>query len=249
MSTLTRRSVIGTIETFAVLSSAAAILWTLVIQPQMVSAKRATRNAAPHSPIETIKTDLRTTTADATIKIGSPRLAIVEFSDFQCPYCARYATETFAKINHEFVQTGLVAYVFRNFPIESIHALSLNAAEAAECSGRQGHYLEMHDLMFRRPQALSPDDLANDVRALHLDEQAFRACIASSAGDAIRRDQLEGFRLGVRSTPTFLIGTLQADGATIIAQKRITGAQSLETFKTAIQSVSPPPAISANRHS
>jgi protein-disulfide isomerase len=184
-----------------------------------------------------------TTIANATTK-GHPaaKLVIVEFSDFQCPACGHYARDTFGGLLREFVETGKVLYVFRNFPLETIHPFAFKAAEAAECAREQGKYWEMHDRLFANQRALAQPDLVAHARALGLDETRFLACLAGGMTHKVRQDIAEGSRLGVRSTPTFLVGQTEADGS-IKIRGRITGAQPLSGFQAALErfmATSPP---------
>src|ERR1017187_3493654 len=93
---------------------------------------------------------------DFTKPLGTASLAIVEFSDFQCPFCGWYARDTYAELNREFITTGKVAYGFRNFPLEHAHPMALLAAETAACAGFQGRFWEMHDMLFSNQRALAP---------------------------------------------------------------------------------------------
>src|SRR6185436_20936742 len=81
----------------------------------------------------------------ATKGRASAPLVMLEFSDFECPFCGRYSRETYPQVQREYVDTGKVRYVFRHTPIERIHPQAMKAAEAAECAGTQGKFWEMHD--------------------------------------------------------------------------------------------------------
>jgi len=81
-------------------------------------------------------------------------LTLVEFSDYQCPFCGLYVRETSSQIRRDYVETGKLKYVFRNFPLEAIHGDAFKAAEAAHCAGEQGKYWEMHDRLFANQRAL-----------------------------------------------------------------------------------------------
>ncbi len=164
------------------------------------------------------------------------RIAVVEFADFQCPYCGVYAREVYPRIVDRFVKTGQVVYVFRHFPLASIHPLAFRASEAAECAQDQGQYWNMHDLLFSNQHGLDDENLKNDASALGLNRSKFAKCLSMGRSGIVRADQLEGERLGVRATPTFLVGTIMPDDM-IKVSWRISGAQSFETFKTAIDGV------------
>ena len=100
------------------------------------------------------------------------RVTIVEFTDYQCPFCSRYVRETYPQLDKEYVQTGKVKYVLRDLPLEAIHPLAMKAAEAAHCAGEQGKYWEMHDRLFANQTELARTDLAKHAQALGLDAAA-----------------------------------------------------------------------------
>jgi protein-disulfide isomerase len=161
------------------------------------------------------------------------KIAVIEFSDFQCPYCARFALDTLPEIKSEFVDTGQAAYAFMHFPIEQIHKLAFKAAGASTCAGKQGKFWDMHDLLFANQKALGQDALLENARNLRLNDAKFQNCLEGVA-DTIKRDQNEARRLGINSTPTFLIGPLDSDNKVSI-RRRISGAQPLSVFRDAIQ--------------
>jgi protein-disulfide isomerase len=98
-------------------------------------------------------------------RLGSPtaRLAMIVFSDFECPFCGKFAKETWPLLRAEFVDSGKMVVVFRNLPLP-IHASASNAAIAALCAGREGRFWPMHDLIFRDRSKLSDSDLANAAK-------------------------------------------------------------------------------------
>jgi protein-disulfide isomerase len=132
---------------------------------------------------------------------------IVEFSDFQCPFCQRIQG-----VLHEVLSryAGRVSLGYRDFPLQSIHPRAQEAAEAARCAGDQGKFWEYHDLLFANPSMLDASGLAQHARALRLDEAKFQACLAGGLHrQEVDRDLQEGLRIGVEGTPTFYVnGTL-----------------------------------------
>ena len=186
---------------------------------------------------------------DLTIGVGSARfrgkanaaLTLVEFSDYQCPYCARHARETFPQIQRDFIDTGRLKYVFRDFPIATIHPDAFKAAEAAHCAGEQGKYWEMHERLFGNQTALGLAHVPRHAQALGLDVQQLRQCLDGGKYAAeIRRDSDEGLKAGVRSTPTFFLGLSDADSP-IKVLRMLVGAQPYARFKDAIESLLAPP--------
>ncbi len=163
------------------------------------------------------------------------KLVVLEFSDFQCPFCGRYTRETLQQIERDYVDTGKAKYVFRNFPLERIHPLALRAAEAADCARTQGKFWEMHTRLFADQQALAEPDLTKTAQAVGLNMGTFTQCLASQliSPARIRQDQTEGSRAGVTGTPTFFLGTMTKDGK-LHPLRRLVGAQPYAAFKTAI---------------
>lgn len=166
------------------------------------------------------------------------KVTLVEFSDYQCPFCARHVRETLPPLEREYIATGKIKYVFRNFPIASIHPLAFKAHEAANCSGEQEKYWEMHDRLFANSTALGLKDLSQHARALALDLAKFQACLDSGKhAGKINRDLAEGQKAGVKETPTFFLGLTEPNDTQITAVKIIRGAQPYAAFKQAIESL------------
>jgi protein-disulfide isomerase len=168
---------------------------------------------------------------------ASAKLTIVEFSDFQCPFCGRYARETFEQINKEYVATGKVRYLFRQYPIEKLHPNAFKAAIAAECAQQQGRFWEMHDRLFANQQALSDVELLNSAKAVGMNSTAFQTCVTQpGVTGKIRLDLDEGARAGITGTPTFFMGVVQKDGKLKVLRK-VPGAAPFATFKSAIDTL------------
>src|SRR5437870_2964473 len=137
------------------------------------------------------------------------RVAVIEFSDYQCPFCGRYVTNTFSQIENDYVETGKVKYVFRDLPLE-FHKNAFKAAEAAHCAGEQGKFWEMHDLLFQNQAALAPEQLPGYAKSLGLSEAGFSRCMESGQFAAgIKKDIADAGTVGISGTPTFLIGVVQ----------------------------------------
>ncbi len=192
---------------------------------------RLTGGAAPDPP-----ENLALSFADHPLK-GSQaaRLVLVEFTDYECPFCARYFRDTLPQLEKEYIQTGKLRYVLREFPLESIHSQAFKAAEAALCAGEQGKYWEMHDRLFGNQQALAPGDLSAHGQALGLDAAAFQQCLDSGRKAAkIRKDLAEGRQAGIGGTPTFFLGTVDDTGSSMKVLTVISGARPFSSFKAAI---------------
>jgi protein-disulfide isomerase len=132
------------------------------------------------------------------------KLTMIEFSDYQCPYCGRHAREVEPQIQKEYIDTGKLRHVFFDMPLESIHKFAFRAAEAVRCAEAQGKFWEMHDRLFANQQAL--DKLSDQAKALGLDVPKFDACMKSNQFvGAIRQDMAVAQKLGVSGTPSFLL--------------------------------------------
>lgn len=179
---------------------------------------------------------------DLTLKLrGEPqrgadgaRLAIIEYSDFQCPFCGTYARETFAQIEENYIKPGKVKYFFRDLPLP-MHPNAFPAAEAAHCAAEQGKFWEMHDRLFANQNALAAKDLFQSAQAVGLDAAQFNQCLMSAKyRDAIRQSVTEAESLGINGTPAFLIGIIGPQGQQLKVRKVILGAEPYESFKAAL---------------
>ena len=138
-------------------------------------------------------------------------LTMVEFTDLQCPYCREYVTTTFDEIKKNWIDTGKLRYISRDFPLD-IHPVAMAAARAARCAGEQGKFWEMRMALMRNANLLSADYITRTAADLKLDSKKFAQCTASTKFDAeIQAQTLEGMRIGVSGTPTFVIGKTAAD--------------------------------------
>jgi protein-disulfide isomerase len=134
-------------------------------------------------------------------------LTMVEFTDLQCPFCRHFVLTSFDEIKKNWIDTGKLRYITRDFPIVDIHAQALPAARAARCAGEQGKFWEMRIALMRNANLLSPAYIAATADDLKLDTKAFATCSVSPRFDAeIQADVQEGTRLNVAGTPTFVMG-------------------------------------------
>jgi protein-disulfide isomerase len=148
-------------------------------------------------------------------------ITIVEFSDFQCPYCAR-AIDTIKKVEENYA--GKVRLVFRDYPLVQIHPSAARAAEAASCANEQGKFWAMHDVLFQHQDKLGEKDLKQNAADLGLDTAAFDQCLDSGRhGAEWRKDAADAERYGVSSTPAFFING-----------RLVVGAQPYEAFARVI---------------
>jgi len=177
--------------------------------------------------------------------LGDPKakVLLVEFSDYQCPYCGRYANDTFSKLIDTYVKTGKVRYALRNFPIQQLHPLAEKAAEAAECAGEQGRYWEMHERLFKNQQALDVKEMPGYAAVLGLDQASFEQCIDSGKFTAkVMTDVADGTKLKVSGTPMFYFGYPdEKDPSKLKAVKLLSGAQPLNVFTDILDELLNPP--------
>jgi protein-disulfide isomerase len=174
----------------------------------------------------------------------SARVTIIEFSDYQCPYCKRHVDQTMPRLLDDYVKKGTVRYAFRDYPLAAIHPLASKAAEAARCAGDQGKYWEMHDRLFASQKDLQPEKLPGHAQAIGIDVGKFRACLDDSRhAAAVQQDLEAGGQLGAQGTPMFVVGL--SDGNQVKDGVIIHGAQSIAVFKAEIEKLLvPPPAVS-----
>lgn len=169
-----------------------------------------------------------------SIGLASAPVTLIEFSDFQCPFCGRYVRETMPQIKAEFVDTGRVRYVFRHFPIEGLHPEAVGSARAADCAFAQDKFWPMHDRLFSNPQGHTPDALAEHARAVGLSMPAYTACMSGSGRSVVAEDLDAGARGGAMGTPAFFIGVPQPDGRVRVTHT-VYGAKPFATFKVALE--------------
>ena len=164
---------------------------------------------------------------------GSAKVVLIEYSDYQCPFCSRFGKDTYPLLETEYIKTGKIKYVFRDLPLD-FHKQAFKAAEAAHCAGVQGRFWEMHDRLFSNQQALAVEELPKHAEALGLDATKFQQCLDSGRfATDIRKDITDANTIGISGTPTFLIGTLNKDGTVQVARKLV-GAKPYADFKAAI---------------
>ncbi len=151
-------------------------------------------------------------------------VTVIEYSDFECPYCANFWSGTLPSIKSEYVDTGMVKFAYRHFPL-SFHANAQNAAEASECAGDQGMFWEYHDKLYENQNYLDIESLKQYAIDLELDTEEFNDCLESGKyTEKVNDDMASGAQYGVSGTPaTFVNGIL------------VTGAQPFSSFQAIIE--------------
>ncbi len=160
------------------------------------------------------------------------RVGIIEWTDYQCPFCGRFTSEAYPKIVSDYVDTGKVRFIYRDLPLASIHPWSQLAAVAAHCAGEQGKFWEMHNSLFADQRAMRPPDISNRAAKLELDMSKFNECINSSRYNELIDTSVKGAqRMNINGTPTFLLGTFNDGGSIMKIEKSIIGTYPFEKFQ------------------
>jgi len=180
-------------------------------------------NSSSSCGVKNVTVTLPTPTIDLSDahKLGTGKISMVIFSDYQCPFCERgYQTE---KLIKEKYGSDLTIY-FKDFPLTNIHQYAEKAAEGAECASDQGKFWEYHNKLFDNQRALNVTYLKQYAKDLNLDTTKFNTCLDSgSKANKVKNDQDEGIKFGVQGTPTYIINGEQ-----------IVGAQPFEVFESSI---------------
>ena len=180
----------------------------LAIGGTLVSQRWSGRTNRPSRPSTRPPSEAITIgSAAATKGSATANVVMIEYSEFECPFCATVAVGPLKLLDEKYIATGRVMLVFKHFPL-SIHKLALGASVAAICAGAQGKFWQMHDILFKDPKRLTDPDLASAATQLGLQPAAYKTCRSASDGERlVASDKAEGDRLGVTATPTFFIGT------------------------------------------
>jgi|SRR5688572_11703018 len=163
-------------------------------------------------------------------------VVLIEFGDYECPFCEKHARDVGKQLEARFVSTGQIRYAFAHLPLD-IHPNAKHLAAAAVCAGLQGKYWDMHDRLFSDKPKTS-EAISIIVRDIGLESGQFQLCLDLSAdpGMAFKRDMATAARLGLEATPAFAIGKLEQSGQVRIA-KFVVGAAPINIFQEAIGSV------------
>ncbi|MFQ5573881.1 MAG: DsbA family protein [Nitrosopumilaceae archaeon] len=163
-------------------------------------------------------------------------VTVVEFSDFQCPFCSRFFTQTLPALQENYIDTGKIKLVYKDLPLDNLHPNARPAHIAAECADEQGKFWEYHDVLFEKQSEwnrLSSADLSSQLNqyatSMGLESASFDSCLSSqSMADEVNADFLQATQYGATGTPTFFIGN-EKDGFI-----KLVGAQPYAAFQAAI---------------
>lgn len=159
------------------------------------------------------------------------RVAVVVFSDFNCSHCAEFEREVYPRLEEQYLRTGKVRLLFRDLPDRN-DADAMAKSEAARCAGEQGRFWDMHDVLYLDHSPYSAESSAKWISAIGIEAEPFRACMESHRyRDPIRRSIALADRMGIRGTPTFLIGTCDDSGMVIRSEEVFTGVEPIKKFQ------------------
>jgi protein-disulfide isomerase len=200
-------------------------------QQTQLAAAMAPRPAAAPAPPE--KVQMSVGSGWYAIGRADAPVTLVEFADFQCPFCKKFHAAAYADIKKNYIDTGKVRFVSRDLPLD-FHPFASKAAEAARCAGDQQKYWELRDALYSNADPLN-DEVINQVAEKFLaDKGAFQSCLTSEKYKAdVQKDAAEAARLQISGTPTFVLAKSSRDKLDGI---RIVGAQPYVAFQTAIES-------------
>jgi protein-disulfide isomerase len=156
--------------------------------------------------------------------VNTAPLGMIVFADFECPVCGTFAIQVLPELVRRYVAPGKVLLAFSDLPLEAIHPLALRRAVVAECAARQGRFWEVHDLFFTGLDTYS----AEQGRIQGVDAAALKKCIAGDAQEAVRTRQAVAVGLGLTSTPTIALGSLEKGRLRVT--DLLSGLQSIEAL-------------------
>ena len=207
----------------------------LTVIMQAVILYRQPRPATPPPPIIDAPRDTYVDLADFPARgRGDARTVLLEFSDYECPFCARHATTVFPQLLERFVETGRIRYAFANNPLP-IHPNAKWLAQVAMCSGDQGQYWSMHHHLFA--SVPKSQDIGLVTKGLTIDQMRLDDCVTARGIEharLIKRDQELATRLGLVGTPAFAVGRIET-GTRVRVLKLIKGAVPIDVFIEAIE--------------
>jgi protein-disulfide isomerase len=159
-------------------------------------------------------------------------VALVEFSDYECPYCIRHFTQVMPEIQRNYIDSNKIRYMFRDFPIDELHPQSIRAHVAAHCAVEQGKFWDMHNRLFTKAGSHTPDELSARANEIGLNPSAFAACVAADKYSAsIRQSTGFAMSLGASGTPFFVVGKFDPKTNQLTPIKTIPGAYPFTQFQ------------------
>jgi protein-disulfide isomerase len=210
-----------------VLANLQAVQRELADIKALLESMRASRpaNTAPALPVQPLSIEGSERRGSAGAKV-----VVIEYSDFECPYCGSFARDTWPALEKAYVEPGQVSMAFRELPLEGLHPHAFRAAEGAECASRQGMFWPMHDQLFQRQKSLDEGVVFESAKLIGLDPEAFKTCMSGPGAVKVRQDMDGARALQITGTPTFFVGLVQPDGRVKVT-RRLAGSQPFAVFK------------------
>ena len=158
-------------------------------------------------------------------------ITLVEFTDYQCPFCRKFYLQAYKELKKQYVDTGKLRFVLRDLPLAK-YQYAKPAAIASHCAGEQNKFWEMHDALFEGRGKLNPDDVLRYASSIGLQEDPFKACMTSGKfNNDIKQDVQDARSAGIRGTPAFVIGKTTED---MVSGTLIAGTNPLAALKQEI---------------
>lgn len=210
----------------AILDELRAIRQLLEKQQQPAAAQRPARPAAPRA-MERVEF---TMSERPMLGAEDAPMILVEFTDYECPFCQRFHTGAYEEIKKEYIDTGKLRFASVDLPLK-FHKNARQAAHAAHCAGDQGSFWELRHVLIENARTLSPEAIDGFAADLELDQQVFRKCMADQPyAEQIDADVALSGRVGITGTPSFVLAPY--DGQDSIKGMKLVGAQPYSAFKS-----------------
>jgi protein-disulfide isomerase len=170
----------------------------------------------------------------------SAPLTVVEFTDYQCPFCQRFHVTTFPELKKNYIDTGKVRFYSRDLPLD-FHANAMRAAQAARCAADQGKFWQLRDVMGANPDKLDMEHIVGFAKDLNLNVSSFRSCVDSNRyKEQVQADVMQAMQIGASGTPAFVVGKSTADG---VDGEIMVGALPYQMFDDKLKSISGAPTV------
>src|SRR6516162_7391257 len=193
---------------------------------QLLERQQAKPGAQPQEEVPT-KAKISDLSKVSMLGCKQAPLTIVEFTDYQCPFCQRFHVTAFSELKKQYIDTGKVRFFSKDMPLD-FHPNAMRAAQAARCAAEQKKFWELRDVMGANPDKLDIEHIMNFAADLKMDTAALRACVDSEKyKESVQRDVLEGMRVGANGTPTFVVGKSVGEG---VDGELVVGAMPFQMF-------------------
>jgi protein-disulfide isomerase len=232
------RGALDVMAAIAMISASVFLMWSVHARATGRGGERRERGVVlPSAPVSL--------TGLQQIGSMSARVVGIEYSDFECPFCARFATGTWPQIKRDYVEKGLLRVAFSHLPLDGIHGSARRAAEISECAAEQGQFWAIHDLFFAKQsglqELLSEPRLGSELRSLGVTPSRLASCLSAGVADRVEQNRQMAVSLNITGTPTFLVGLAEGQTAVRI-RERLEGAVSLTSFAVVIDKLMKDPA-------